>query len=510
MESNDLQLVRKVLGVVHDVDELDLHYAELKKLRDGGNFDGFTVLEYDLSRNPPVQLPQTVEPISKRVEQHLRDSSAEDSWGLIDEKWVILRLENQLFSTTGKLLLFSVDYISDVLEKLFPGANITTAEQRILHQSLAGVKLRKAAEQDNVSYETKKSQLKSVFQKTHFNNQQALSSFLITHLTLELVAKLSRRSDNAESDDMFFYYVDTYMGQYVRASIVQESANRRFRVIELGDPAGIPVVCVHHLGIINFSEEEIEAIRRNRIRLICPLRHGALGPADPKITSEQHFEHALSGIDLAISLAGDRNTVLLGLLSGCLYAVNYYERHPEKVSKLIMQGASYKPPKENNVTSIFKKNLHDLAIESEQTLELAISTMLDSVDTPEKLKKVVQESNNNGIADNRTIDELFADQNQVRALQHRLEHSPFSILQDLKMQSLKDWSPLQRISSEVEMHFIHGNEDTLIPIENIESLESQRSGVQLHTVEGAGNWIFGQYTKQTTSIIRGILDNTFS
>ncbi len=507
MGGDDLQIVRKVLGVLHDVDEIDVGHPDYEKIQIDRDFDGSFVLEYDLRRTPSVQLPSPVLSIMDTIDQHLRHSDSADPWGFIEEQWIILKLEKQPFSNCGKLLLFNNEFISKNLEKLFPNAGITNAERRMLLQSLAGITLKGAAELDSVSYETKKSQLKSVFRKTHLNSQQALSNFLLTHFTLELTSKLSRNSGSAESDDMFFHYVDTYMGSYVRASVVQESANKRYRIIEIGDPTGTPVVCVHHLGIVNFSEEEINYIYHNGLRLICPLRHGALGPADPKITSEQHLEHAVAGIELAVSLTGRKNTVVLSLLSGCMYALHYCKRHAEKVDKLIMLGASYKPPLDTPVTSKFKKNLHDLAMGSERTLELAISTMLDSVDQPVKLKKVVQESNNNGVADNLTIDELFSDENQVAAMQHRLRNSPQSIVQDLKKQAVKDWTLLQHIGLATEVHFIHGSEDALIPIDNINHLITQLSGARIHIVEGAGNWIFGRYTSRTTSIIRSIIDS---
>ena len=323
MVRSDLHIARKVLGVLHDVDELDLNHPDLKLVQDRNGLQGSAVLDYDLDHSPPVHIPNATKSISEMVEQHVRTTNTADPWGFIDAKLIILKLENHPHSKCGKLLLFGIDYIAEVLDRLFPNAGITVAERRVLLQSLSGVVLKKAAAMDNVSYETKKTQLKNVFQKTQFSSQQALSNFLITHLTLELAAKFSRRPANAESDEMFFHYVDTYMGRYVRASVVQESINKRFRVIELGDPTGTPVVCVHHLGIVNFSEEEIEEIHRNRIRLLCPLRHGALGPSDPKITLEQHSEHATAGIDLAISMTGRKSAVVVSLLSGCLYAINY-------------------------------------------------------------------------------------------------------------------------------------------------------------------------------------------
>ena len=102
------------------------------------------------------------------------------------------------------------------------------------------------------------------------------------------------------------------------------------------------------------------------------------------------------------------------------------EQYPDKVNKLIMLGASYKSADEKTVTSLLKKNLHDLAAEHERTLELTVSAMLESVDQPDRLKKVVKESHNNSFADSTAIDALFSDKNQVKAMQHRF--AAFSVI----------------------------------------------------------------------------------
>ncbi len=504
MDRPDIQIARKILGVLHDVDELAYSHPDVGLVQDEYRSDGYALFEYDLKKSPPIDVPEALGYLSKIIEEHLRSSDPSDPWGLVSDELVVLKLSNHPQGSSGRCFLLYMDYLAAFINKLFPDARITPAERKALLQSLSGISLKQAAILDNVSYETRKTQLKSVFQKTRLTKQQTLSNFLITHLTLDIATRTTRRTDRAESDEMFFHYVDMYMGSYVRASVVQESASKRFRVLEIGDPAGMPVVCVHHLGIINFSEEEISEIYKKRLRLICPLRHGALGPGDPKVPSSDHMEHAISGIDLAVSLTGQKNPVIVSLLSGCLYALTYLEKHDGKIGKLIMLGASYKPPIEHNSTSSFKKNLHELAVEREKTLELTVSTMLESIDKPEALRRVMKESHNNGDADNQAIDELFADENQVQAMRHRLRYSPASIVEDLKIQANKDWTPLHRVNSKI--HFIHGSEDKLISIENIKKLVGQKKEMKLHVVRGAGNWIFGKYTRQTMSIIREVVD----
>lgn len=207
-----------------------------------------------------------------------------------------------------------------------------------------------------------------------------------------MAADFSRMKTNSESDEMFFTYVDQYMGTYVRASVIQETSDSRFRVVEIGDPSGIPVVCIHHLGLINFSEHEIAEIRRKGIRLICPLRHGAIGPLDERLSTDEQFQHAIAGIDLAASLIPDKKVTIIGMLSGCIYAAHYLKHHPAKVRNLVLFGAPYKPSTGRKSTSSFKSQLHALATDDQKMLDTTVSFLLDRVDQPEQLKEVMKES----------------------------------------------------------------------------------------------------------------------
>ena len=511
MHKSEIEIAKTVLAVLHNYDESE--FEELVEDAvvlpdDPIQREGCALLDYDLDKKPIVSLPNTVSHIAEMITEHLLASDHSDPWGMLEDNAIVLKLSDNPVSRSGRILLFRTDYISAVLAKLFPNEKITPAEQKTLLQSLSGLSLKQAATMDSVSYETKKTQLRSVFRKTRINKQQVLSNFLITHLTLEVAARHSRRPAGAESDENFFLYVDQYMGSYVRASVIQDASGSRFRIIELGDPAGTPVVCIHHLGLINFSENEIAEIYRRKIRLICPLRHGALGPTDPKISPEEHFEHAMGGISLAISLTGESKVTIIGLLSGSLYAIRYIERNPRAVDKFIMLGTSYRQPQAGGAKSRFKNNLHQLASDHQRTLELTVSKLLSRVDEPESLKTVMKESHNNSVADFQTIDELFADDTQVRALQHRLSNSPLSIVQDLQLQAESDWSPLLNSKYDTQIHFIHGSNDTLVPIDEIRNLVDQRLRFWLHTVEGAGNWIFGKFTSKTFSIVREILEKS--
>ncbi len=509
MGSNDVQLAQNALRVLPGYKPTDFDHWFQSSFLNCRSYKSTTsdyaIVEFDLDKQHPISLPDEYAEFTDLINQHLSTCSAADPWGITDVDLVVLKLHDQPDSSAGRLLLFRQVFIASLLKKLFTKESITDAERRTLLQTLSGLNVKQAANQDSVSVETKRSHLKSVFAKTGIHGKQELSSFLISHLLLEVAAYQSRNPSRAESDQMFFDYVDQYMGTYVRASVIQESPTRRFRLIELGDPAGIPVICVHHLGILNFNEHEIAEIRRLGIRLICPLRHGAIGPLDERLTFEEHLEHAIAGIDLAASLIYGARITIFAMLSGSIYVNHYLHRYPDRANNVILLGASYKPKTVRPSASILKKNLHELASEHDEMLEATVSFLLDKVDEPAQLQRAMEETHHYCDSDIDVISELFADKQQVSAMQHRLKHSANSIVHDLRAQASCTWQPLVSNETAANVHFIHGASDQLIPINGIQELVSGKENYQLHVIDNAGNWMFGKHTPTAFSIVRDIL-----
>ena len=512
MDDRAFQLIKSTLRTIPGYKEHEFKNWYQTSFLDANSSDGslpnYAIVDYDIDRNPVIILPDIYSHFVHRITNHLNSTKQNDPWGMLDDSFIVLKLSDHPHSRIGRVMVFSVAFISVLLKKLFPLDTITPAEQKTLLQSLSGFSLKESANLDQVSHETKKSQLKSVFQKTKIRRQQVLSNFLISHLLLDVAAKTSRQNRRAEHDEIFFQYVDQFMGKYARASVIQEPSGKRIRLIEIGDPAGTPVVCIHHLGLINFNEQEIDEIFRQGIRLICPLRYGALGRYDETLTPVEQFEYAIDGINLAVSLIHNKKVTIIGMLSGCLYAIQYLKLHPDKVKDLIFFGAPYKPSVAKKSHAPLKRNLHKIASDDDFVLRTTVSYLISKIDQPDQLRAVIEESNNNGRADSLAITELFLDQKQVKAMQFRLKHSTESITNDLRTQAISDWAPLLSGKSHPDVHFIHGIADELIPIDNIAVLVGNNANYHLHVIKTAGNWVFGKFTKQTFSFVRSILDKT--
>lgn len=512
MENNNLQLVKTALKVLPEnagADFENWYRSEDKHQPTGRKTTATTaqcaIINYNLDQPSNLTLPHSLGGIQSAVDNYLESSERAGPWGVLTNDIIGLKLSDQANSRSGRLLLFKFSFISAVIKRLFPDENITRGEQRTTLQCLSGLTLKEAAEADHVSYETKKSQLNSVFQKTKIRRQQELSNFLVAHLTLEVASTYSRQDNDSHNDQNFFSYVDNYLWGYARASVIQESKNKRFRMVEFGDPSGRPVVCVHHLGIFSFSPTEIDCLKKNRIRLMCPLRHGAISPKDDDISLDEHVEHALEGIDLAVSLLGGKAVAVMSMLSGCYYSMHYAKRFPDKVSTIIMLGATYKEPTLSGSLSTFKNDLHRVATVDPAALKATVSYLVTQVDTAGALEKVWKESLNECEVDFDEVDALLNDDTQRQAMQDRVRYSPLSITHDLDIQANTDWHSLFSQIKGTEAHYIHGSEDAVIPIELVHDFIADKPNHKLHVIDGAGNWIFNRYFDQVCSKLNKIL-----
>jgi len=144
------------------------------------------------------QLPAHLQSCEGQISELLERSRGETEWGVLTTDDAIIKISDSADGKSGKLLFISEYYFSE------------------------------------------------------------LTNYLLAQILLSSASTHSRLRPQAHADDTFFRFVDKFMGPYVRASVIQHSANERYRVIEIGDPDGYPVVCVHHLAVIHFSDEEYD------------------------------------------------------------------------------------------------------------------------------------------------------------------------------------------------------------------------------------------------------------
>jgi len=195
---------------------------------------------------------------------------------------------------------------------------LTAAEVRLTQGLVAGKELKALAGEFEVSYNTVRSQLRSVLGKMGIQRQ----SELIKKVLSDPLVTLRMPPGVREAPDFL---------------TVRLEDGRRLAWCEYGDPAGYPVLMCHASMWSRLQQHGDEAILlRHRIRLIVPDRPG-FGRSDPK-AGRSLTDWPEDFAELADHL-GIGSFAVIGVMLGGDYAVSTASVLPDRVDHVVLLGA---------------------------------------------------------------------------------------------------------------------------------------------------------------------------
>jgi DNA-binding CsgD family transcriptional regulator len=152
------------------------------------------------------------------------------------------------------------------------GNNLTPHETRLLRRMIAGRSLKAISEQDQVSYETRRNQLKSIMAKAEINRQTAL----ISHLSGLLAVKMLNdpEKDRAGQENIS-RYLDRFYGGRARLFSPHLGDGHQLLILDMGPTSGKPVIYMHSAFFPVFPfPDDLGFLHRLNLRIITPFRPG--------------------------------------------------------------------------------------------------------------------------------------------------------------------------------------------------------------------------------------------
>ena len=425
-------------------------------------------------------------------------------WGITAADYLILRLLAPQAGSQGKLMLVNTSAIHTVTGKLFPDSHFTPAENRLSIQLLCGDSLKEAAANDQVSYETKCSQLKSIQQKSGITRQIDLTNFLLAHVLME-AGNLTGDSAKDSTQDFFRHYLQKYLPPSVRLHVLTDDEGMTHRVLDMGSLQRRPLIALHPQVIPWLGQAELELIEKQGLRVVWPLRHGALAPKDTTVNSQQymqHMQHALRGIELTCNLLFDNKADLMGLVSGACYALQYARQNPRLVDRLILVGACHKPVRGGSAAGKLRNGLFELAAKSEWMMDRLIYFLQRKIRDPAQFQRLLQRGYASSAADSKILNIEFSDSVFTDALHSRFLQSPQSVKFDFYFQSRTSW---QLDDLHCNIDFVHGADDQIHRLGDVQSLAAN-NGSRLITLEHAGQLIYHDHFQSVMEAVMQLLD----
>lgn len=386
-------------------------------------------------------------------------------------------------------------------------SRLTEAERRVAFQLLAGISLREAASIDGVSVETKRSQVKNVTTKMQCAGQTDLVRLLMGQLSIvrSLADNEARHAAYAEA------FVKGRLGLGASLTAERLPNGRLLRCIEAGPADGRPIVVLHGMMFGMLLSGVGPYLETARLRLLMPLRQGYLDtrPLLDLRTSNRLIAESLKDLAAFIENRGLKPAILLGHSLGAMLAWHFAVKNPTMVDRLIL--LSINTAGSDRSRGNYKDRLYD----GYKTLGESMS--LSRAITFEFSRHYPDEN-----AAREILNRMFADSPaDIAAMTGEgIAADVFGWFPELYQSSISgisedyDFTMSNRpLDSSVAKRslFIHGSEDPLTSISEIEALARRTSSASFHTIAGAGHFAAASHADEVwKTVAEFVADDRYS
>lgn len=392
----------------------------------------------------------------------------------------------------------------EVMQIFNPPASLTASEQRICFQTVAGLSLREAASVDNVSVETKRSQMKSLCRKMQCSGQ----ADILRKVLGQMVHFLSISEAEAAHARLAEQFVTNHLSKHVSLTIKRLPNGRIMRMLECGPIGGRPVIMIHGMMFAQFIKGLSGKLEELNLRLIVPLRHGHLEAQTMSSLYEDDYVISKSIEDLALFLIefGPSPAVVLGNSMGAPIAANFANKHPKLVSQLILLSANLAEgiPADSHMLDRFYTGLNHLV--TRPGLFRLVAWQFRKYYVDEKtVRKVFGKLFGRSTDD---IDVLEGKYTGASAYPMFIEHYKTSIkgiAEDFSF-VMQNWKR-EFCRLRVNTTYIHGADDPVVALDEFQDSALQNPNAKILSIEGAGHFMALSHANQVWTEIHKIVED---
>ncbi len=234
-----------------------------------------------------------------------------------------------------------------VLQHFNRGRGLTAAERRVAYHLAAGLSLREAAALDGVSFETKRTHLKSLSGKLQCGGQTDLVRLILGQLFHVMSVTQSESWFAGEAER----FVARYLARDVRLNMRRMPNGRLVRTLECGPLEGTPVFVVHGMMFPTILFDIGRHLKAASVRFIIPVRRGYLErlALDMSGVGADLIEQTWQDLTQLIESESDGPALVLGQSYGGVIALRFAARHPRHVARLMLLSTNLARPKPSDV-----------------------------------------------------------------------------------------------------------------------------------------------------------------
>lgn len=386
--------------------------------------------------------------------------------GSLDDQNIFILLREARGTELGVLLIVSIADAELVLSEQSQ-LKLTKAELRLAIHTLAGFGLAASARLDGVSPATKKTQSRSLLSKTECADLGLLRTTALATLLSKISSDDSAAHSQADRETMD--RLEKNFGQPFHYWALTRRDGTQARFVSFGRTEHHPILVHAPMLLPSFDQSEVDQIVESGLRLIVPLREGAFAANAEKLDASTYRRRYFEGLLLFHELWGQGPLLNLGLVSGCIYALEWARQSPHLVKELALVSAPIKPTQDESVAGKLRRSIFSLARNNLPMVRLIISRMFRRVKSDRELHSFLLKAYSDSVADVTVLQEEGSKDSSRGFLDWRFRSSAESVIQDFVAQdSFSIESALEGIS--VPMQLAHGDDDPIHKIENVEAL----------------------------------------
>lgn len=405
-----------------------------------------------------------------------------------------------------KAIRLTQETVADLVNLSASDADLSPAEHRIIFQLLCGLSPGDAARQDEVSVETKRTQLKRTCLKLSCKGQSDLVRKVFGQLSPVLY--WCEEPAAAKFAELHDFVAATFSGNVSLEHSIN-GVKTPVPYLDCGPSAGRPILLIHGYLFPFFIQGAVEQLWQRNLRLIMPVRPGFLASPkeDTNDSSAEALHHALTTLSEFIAVLSDEPVSLIGHSSGGLLCLELVRRRPEAFTTAVIASMNLhaERKRKSNAASAFfaamEKLIGDNRIVGSLMRRLERTIFLNEKTFQVSARRIFRDSN----------DDLAA-----------------VIGQNGRGSSYRWWRQLQTTSGEgvytdfritreaagnlhleqpMRVTFLHSRNDPICAIEEIEQLVSPHPQFRLKTLADGGHFNGATHPDQLWSAIEAELND---
>ena len=395
--------------------------------------------------------------------------------------------------TQLRALRVTFDLVGDILDTFNTEASLTPAEKRVICQLVMGGRLRDAADRDGVSFETKRSQIKSACQKLDCASQIDVMRLALGQLFhLHALCVTDALSTQVAED-----FVADHCPAGSRFRLHKLADGRFLRVVECGPPDGAPMLLFHSMMFAPFLIGAAAQLRRYGVRLIMPVRPGFLEPPSSEPPFHPDFMDRFAR-DVADYIRRSQLAPVRVVSHGIagLLALRFATLFPALAAQvnIVSVPINTEIARPHSLHRRFRESLARLAT-TPQVYRLLAQEFRRRYDTPKALRKAMRRLFRDSPSDVAAFEGDETRAPTYVAVQVSYQSSHVGVADDFyafyKRMHIDAFD-----SVTVPVQIIHGSDDSANPLPVAEGLVNHARGDRLAVIAGAGQLCFASHAAE--------------